>query len=311
MSNSPTAYLLGGAAALLMGFSKTGLPGASIPAIALMAAAFGNDTPKSVGAMLPLLVVGDVFAVIWYRRHADWSRVAGLVPWVLLGMVPGYGLLWLFGSCSNLMRPVLGWMLLTLLTLELARKRFGWSKVPDQWWFGAGLGAMAGFATALANAAGPVMTVYLLSRGLLKEEFVGTAAWFFFLVNLSKAVPFALIGAITGPVIQFDLVVLPALLLGVAAGIALMPRLPQGVFDRTVFLLAVASAVWLVLPQGQPAVSPRAEGSACRHRGQLRHTFPETTPFAVCDPPRWRGTSRACPFPFSAETARLSSSNGV
>jgi hypothetical protein len=85
-----TAFWLSALAALLVGFSKTGLPGAAIPAVALMAEAFREDTKLSVGAMLPILLVGDSFALAYYRRHAHWARLWELFPYVLAGMVPGY-----------------------------------------------------------------------------------------------------------------------------------------------------------------------------------------------------------------------------
>ena len=83
--------LLAAASALLVGLSKTGLPGVSIPAILLMTEAYPHDARLSVGAILPLLLVGDVFAVAWYRRHADWNRLARLLPYVFVGMLPGAG----------------------------------------------------------------------------------------------------------------------------------------------------------------------------------------------------------------------------
>ena len=71
---------LGACAAVLIGFSKTGLPGAAIPAVALMAAAFPGSAERSVGAVLVVLLAGDVFAVAWFRRHAQWRRLLALFP---------------------------------------------------------------------------------------------------------------------------------------------------------------------------------------------------------------------------------------
>ena len=84
---SPIHFLLAAASALLVGLSKTGLPGVSIPAILLMTEAYPDDARLSVGAILPVLLAGDVFAVAWFRRHADWGRLVRLLPWVLAGMI--------------------------------------------------------------------------------------------------------------------------------------------------------------------------------------------------------------------------------
>ena len=179
-----SALLLGTGAAFLVGFSKTGIPGAGMPAIALMADVFHDDTKLSVGAMVPLLILGDIFAVIYYRRHAHWNRLFELFPYVVAGMIPGHFVLRLLNS--DWLRVLIGVLILALLVLHFARQRFGWEKMPDQWWFVAMMGFLAGFGTVVGNAAGPAMGIYLLSKKLDKHEFIGTSAWFFFFVNVSK-----------------------------------------------------------------------------------------------------------------------------
>lgn len=239
------SYLLGAGSALLVGLSKTGLPGVSIPAVTLMTEAFAHDARLGVGALLPVLLVGDVFAVGWYRHHALWSKLVRLFPFVLLGMVPGAIVL-----CSlpegNDLRPILGVLILGLLALEMARRTFGWEDVPKAWWFVAGLGMLAGFSTIIAHAAFPVMTIYLLSQGMAKREFVGTAAWFFFIVNLSKLPFYVGSQMITPSTLRFDLVTVPVVLAGGVLGICMLPRLPQKLFDFLAMTLAALAAVRLL-----------------------------------------------------------------
>jgi hypothetical protein len=239
------SYFLAAAAAVLVGLSKTGLPGAAIPAVALMAQAFPDDAELSVGALLPVLLVGDVFAVAYYRRHAQWGKLLGLLPYVALGMAPGY--LVLRAVEGNQLRPVLGTLVLLLFVLEACRRRFGWTRMPESRWFIAAMGALAGFGTMVGNAAGPVMTIYLVSRGLAKQQFVGTAAWFFFLVNLTKVLPYASQDMITPATLAVDLRVMPAVVLGVLAGIWLLPRIPQRWFDPLVLGLAGLAGAWLLV----------------------------------------------------------------
>ena len=293
-----TSYLLGLGSALLIGFSKTGLPGVSIPGIVLMTEAFPDDAKLSLGAILPVLLVGDVFAVAWYRHHADWSQLLGLIPFVAAGMLPGIAVLWLLDG--NQLRPVLGGLILSLLALEAYRRwresrrpvvaaplpladpqvctcrlcqlddrttardasccARGWSlpepsgKEPSlfspAWWFMAMIGGLAGFATMIANAAMPVMTIYFLSRGLLKREFIGTAAWFFFLINLSKLPICFGLNVITRRTMQFGLIVAPMTLLGAILGVYVLSRLPQRLFDALALTLAGAAAVRLIVSGG-------------------------------------------------------------
>jgi len=239
-----TAYLLGGAAALLVGLSKTGVPGAAIPAILMMTEAFSGNEKTSVGALLPLLLVGDVLAVRFYRRHTQWKRLAGLFPYVVAGMAPGALVLVLVDHQQ--FRLVLGWMVLALLALEAGRQRFGWSDLPGRWGFVAAMGLLAGFGTIVGNAAGPVMSIFLISRGLPKDQFMGTWAWFFLIVNLSKLPVYAALGMITPVTLRFDLAIAPAVVVAALAGRRLFAILPQRVFNGLVLILAAAAALRLV-----------------------------------------------------------------
>jgi hypothetical protein len=239
-----TAYVWGCAAALLVGLSKTGIPGVGIPAIVFMTEAFSGSEKLSVGALLPVLLVGDAFAVGFYRRHAEWPRLWRLFPYVLAGMVPAVAVLLLVDDAH--FKLVLGWIVLALLTLELGRQRFGWTTVPGRWWFVAGAGLLAGFGTTVGNAAGPVMGVYLISRGLSKEGFMGTWAWFFLIVNLVKVPIFAWLGMITPSTLAFDLVVFPTVVVGALLGKRLFRVIPQKLFNALVLILAALAALRMV-----------------------------------------------------------------
>jgi len=118
---------------------------------------------------------------------------------------------------------------------------------PDRWWQAAGYGVSAGFATTVANAAGPVMNLYLLARRLPKQEFVATGAWFFFVVNLLKLPIYAWHGLIDRRSLMFDLALAPAVVAGALLGRVLLRRMPQGIFDRLVMALTVCAAALLLV----------------------------------------------------------------
>jgi uncharacterized membrane protein YfcA len=119
--------------------------------------------------------------------------------------------------------------------------------IPEQWWFAAGLGFMAGVTTMMANAAGPIMIIYLLAMRLPKIEFVGTGAWFFFVVNWLK-VPFsANLELMTVESVKLDLMMLPFIAVGAMAGIFFLKRIPQKAFTAIVQILAAAAAIKLLL----------------------------------------------------------------
>jgi hypothetical protein len=110
------------------------------------------------------------------------------------------------------------------------------------------MGFLAGFTTMMANAAGPVMIVYLLAMRLPKIEFVGTSAWFFFIVNWLK-VPFSVhLGLITAESIKLDLLMLPFVIIGAVLGIYALKKMPQRVFEIIIQVLAAIAAIKLLLP---------------------------------------------------------------
>jgi hypothetical protein len=118
--------------------------------------------------------------------------------------------------------------------------------VPTQWWFAAFLGVAAGVTTMMANAAGPVMIIYLLAMRLPKFHFVGTSAWFFFVVNWIK-VPFhAHLATMTFATIKLNLLMLPMIALGAVAGILFLKRIPQRAFNEVVQILAALAALKLL-----------------------------------------------------------------
>ena len=248
------SYLLGWASAILVGLSKTGLPGVSMPAILLMTEAFSDDAKLAIGATLPVLLVGDVFAVSWYRHHAQWHQLWKLFPYVAVGMVPGVVVLRL--AEDNQLRPVIGATILMLLLLELVRRRLDLDHIPHQWWFVAMMGLLAGFATTVAHAAFPVMSIYFISQGMVKREFIGTAAWFFLILNLSKLPIYWWIGGMFTSeisqyglidVLRFDLIVAPAAIVGGLLGIVVLRLISQKVFDTLALTFAGIAAVRLIV----------------------------------------------------------------
>jgi uncharacterized membrane protein YfcA len=240
-----SGYLLAIAAAVLVGLSKTGVPGVALLAILLMAQAFAGRETLSVGAILPVLLVGDVLAVTFYRRHAQWGKLVGLLPAVLAGMVPAVVLLGRLDDAY--FKLILGTMILGLLGLELGRKWLRLGTARHHWGFTLVMGLLAGFGTVLGNAAGPVMTIYLVGRGLDKQEFMGTWAWFFLIVNTLKVPIYGDLNMITAETLRLDLLLLPAVLGGALVGPRLFRVIPQRLFDALVLLLAAAAGVHLIV----------------------------------------------------------------
>jgi uncharacterized membrane protein YfcA len=231
------------AGAMLAGFSKTGIPGVGI----LFVAVFANVMParQATGAVLPLLIFADAFAFFAYRKNLEWGRVGRLLPWALAGVVAGWLVLARVNDAQT--AHIVGAVIATMLGVHLWRRRAAADpSAPLPPWFGPFAGLAAGFATMVANAAGPVMTLYLLARRLPKLEFLGTGAAFFLVINWIK-VPFsAQLGLLTAPSLSLNLVLLPAVAVGALAGPWVVRRINQAAFETSALVLTAAAAAKLL-----------------------------------------------------------------
>ncbi|MHC4489537.1 MAG: sulfite exporter TauE/SafE family protein [Planctomycetota bacterium] len=236
--------------AIMAGIMKTGIPGLGILVVPLMAIAI--PTRRSVGVLLGILILADLFAIVYHRRNARWGHVLRLLPAAFAGIVAGY-----FGLKvvdDELLEPIIGGIVLMMLGVNYWRTRTKGKEapVPTQWWFAVGLGFTAGVTTMMANAAGPIMIIYLLAMKLPKIEFVGTGAWFFFVINWLK-VPFSAdLELMTAESVKLDLMMLPFIALGAVLGIFFLKRIPQKVFNAVVQILAAIAAIILLFKWMMP-----------------------------------------------------------
>jgi hypothetical protein len=240
----PWGWAAAAAAAFSSGLSKAGIIGVGLVSVWLMAEAF--PARESTGALLLVLIVADALAAGSYRRHADWRLIARLMPPAMLGL--GAGWLLMGRIPEGPFRMFLGLMVLAMLGLQIARSRFptAFGHVPHSAGFGWAMGFAMGFTTLVANAAGPVATLYLLARGAEKMAFVGTAAWFFLAINWMKVPLSVSLGILRPEHVAMALVLAPATLLGVIAGRKLLGRLSQRTFERITLALTLLAAIRLL-----------------------------------------------------------------
>jgi uncharacterized protein len=235
----PWQWALGIVSAVFTGVSKTGVPGLGILVVPLMVLTVG-DARHSAGWLLPLMCAADVFAVVYWRRNPAAKRLFSLAPWVIAGMAIGAAAL---GLSERVLRPMVGAIVLVMLAIYLVRRRRPeLLRVSDD---GAPSGVAAGVATTVANAAGPVMSLYLLSKNLTKEEFVAMGAWFYFAINLAKVPIYAWHGLIDRLSLTFDGLLAPAVIFGAISGRWIVSRIPQRLFDGLVVVLTAASTLLL------------------------------------------------------------------
>lgn len=233
--------------ALVIGFSKTAIGGLGTIAAAIFATQL--PTKESTGAVLLLLIIADVMAVLSYRRDANWKLLRHLLPAMVPGLVVGTLILLVIDDRS--LRLWIGSLILVMVVLQLVvtwRNR-GKEQVlkphhPVVSW---AAGGAAGVATMTANAAGPITTLYLLSSGVDKKMFLGTAAWFACIGNLIK-VPFSAgIGLMPPATLLLTVILAPVVLLGGVIGRLVVRKLNQTWFNRAILAGSVVAAIAVLL----------------------------------------------------------------
>ncbi|MGW4229957.1 sulfite exporter TauE/SafE family protein [Streptomyces sp. NPDC004980] len=257
------------AASTLVGFSKTAVSGANTISLAVFAAVL--PARESTGVLLPILIAGDILAVLVYRRHAHWPTLLRLFPAVAVGVVAGT--VFLMWADDGAVRTSIGAILLLMSGVTLWRRRAttkaeaeapaqAGTEAPAEAPAGAGVaegpprvgrlkarsyGALGGFTTMVANAGGPVMSLYLLSAGFRKLGFLGTSAWFFLIVNTSK-VPFSVgLGLIDARSLLLDAALVLFVIPGAYLGRACVGRINQKLFEQIVIGATILGGLQLLL----------------------------------------------------------------
>jgi uncharacterized membrane protein YfcA len=237
-------WLLAILGAACVGIGKAGISGMGLLPVVIFAFIFGART--STGIVLPMLIVGDVTAVRAFHRHARWDYIRRMLPPACIGVIVSA---WYMRSLSEAVyKPIIGAIILGLTALQIARmqKPEWFGNVPHSRLFAWAIGLIAGCATMLANAAGPVFAIYCLAVALPKMEFVGTSAWFFLIVNSFK-IPFSIaLGLIHGGTLLLNLVLSPLIIAGLLAGRWLTTRIPQRTFDLLLLAFAAIAATRLI-----------------------------------------------------------------
>jgi uncharacterized membrane protein YfcA len=230
---------------MLIGMSKVGVPGVSMIVVPALAFIFGAK--QSTGVLLPILMMADIFGVAYYRRHADWTHLMKVIPWAVVGLLIA---LWIGDTVNdkqfkNLIAVLVFFSIALMIWQD---KKKGAHFFPDKWWFASSMGILGGFATMIGNVAGPVFAIYLLAMHLPKNSFIGTGAWFFMIINLSKfPLQWLVWKNISPQTLAIDLLTLPAIALGAFLGIKVVRLIPERTYRGFVILITFISAFLLLL----------------------------------------------------------------
>lgn len=244
MLSDPWVYALALVAAVCIGLSKSGFSGISMVSVLVLAEIYGAKA--SVGLALPLLIAADLMAYPAFRNHGSWGPVWKLLLPALTGMLAGW---WLMGEIDDeLARKLIGGCVLAMVLVQVFRKgRPGWfAMVAESRGFGLGAGVLGGFSTMLANAAGPVIQLYLLGRRIPKMELIGIGARFFLLINVLKLPLNARLALITQESLLENAKLLPGVVAGIFGGRWLVRHVPQAAFEWMIVGFAAVAGLRLL-----------------------------------------------------------------
>lgn len=227
-------------AAFIIGLAKAGLKGIEMMNVTIMAIVFGSKA--STGLVLPLLCFADIMAVFYYKRHVQWPRFWKLIPWMMVGILLGVYV----GKDLNeaLFRKLMAIIIIVTVVIMIVMEYRKATAIPDNKLFVISTGLAAGFTTMLGNLAGAFANIYFLAMRMTKNDFIGTAAWLFLVINLFK-LPFQVIywKNITGATLQTDLWLIPALIAGFFAGLKIVAHIKDDSYRKVVIVLTFLGAI--------------------------------------------------------------------
>ena len=210
----------------------------SVPILAII---FGGK--ESTGLMLPILIFGDLFGVKHYHQHADWSHLRRLLPLALIGVVAAT----LIGNYidDDVFLKVMAVIIFLSLMIMIWREKSK-APIPGSKWFVVVMGVCGGFTTMLGNLGGSVLALYLLAMRLPKNVFIGTAAWFFLVINVAK-IPFHIFiwKTITVQSFLLDTILIPGIAIGAYLGIRITKLIPEK--EYRIFIIAMTALAAIVM----------------------------------------------------------------
>ncbi len=231
--------------ALFTGMAKTGVFGLGTLVAPLLASFFGGKV--SAGLLLPMLSMADIVAVIYYSRHASWPHLWKLFPFAAAGVIIA---IWVGEVINdNTFKAIMAIFILGGLPVMIWREQLKFAKpLQGNWFWGGFFGISGGFSTMIGNAAGPIMSLYLLAMQLPKNVLIGTGAWFFLVINLFK-IPFHIVvwETITPQTFTLNLIMLPVIITGGILGIHIVKIIPEKPFRWLVIIMTTLASLNLVL----------------------------------------------------------------
>jgi uncharacterized protein len=233
-----------GLVALCIGMAKTGVHGAGMIAVPLLATVFGGKL--SSGVLLPMLVFADLIGVRYYNQHASWKHLKILFPWAAVGVLAGT----LAGAYidDKIFKMIMATIIFLSVGIMIWLEQGGKEKIPNSKVFAATTGIAGGFTSMVGNLAGSVMAIYLLAMRFPKNAYIGTTAWFFLVTNWFK-VPFHLFvwHTVSLDTVLLDMLAIPMIGLGAYLGIIIVKSIPDKWYRWFIIASTLVAALFMII----------------------------------------------------------------
>ena len=233
-------WLLAFIGAILLGIGKAGLKGIGVVIVTLMAIVFGGK--QSTGVLIPMMVIADVFAVIYYHRHTQWKYLIKLLPTMVIGVLIG---VWLGNDISDVVfKQLMAVLILGIVVVMIYMDRKKNNEIPTSKIFSNSIGLLSGFTSMIGNLAGSFSNIYFLAMRLPKNEFIGTAAWLFFIINVFK-LPFHIFvwKTVSPESLIINLFLVPGIIFGFYVGIKLVKLINNEIYRKFILLVTGIGAI--------------------------------------------------------------------
>jgi uncharacterized membrane protein YfcA len=233
--------------AILIGFSKGGLPGTGVITVWIYATVFGGK--QSVGILLPVLICADIYAVVTYRKYVNLKIVKSLVPALIVGALMGAVLFnWI---PADQFKKVIGGLLMLMVVFHFVPnagdKKQGDKTVADRPMIGWFASSSSGLCSMLANAGSPIMAYYLMARSLPKLVFLGTYAWLIFISNMTSLPLHFVIQSVTLKTLPFSFILGSITFVGVWAARRIVDFIPQKQFEYFIWAVITLAGIELLV----------------------------------------------------------------
>lgn len=233
-----------GVSAFLLGLSKSGFKGLGVLIVTILAVVI--PAKESTGVLLPLLIVADILAVYSYRKDVQWTILRSIVPFMMFGVLIG---VFVGDNISEaIFKKMMAFIILVSALLMIYSGKNHVSNSKSQSRLAIILGMIAGFTTMIGNLAGPFVNIYFLAINASKNQFIATAAWIFFIVNIFK-LPFHIFiwKTINEESLLLDLKLLPIVVLGFIVGYKLISYISNNMFRKYIIAMTILGAILIFI----------------------------------------------------------------